>query len=182
MHLFFIDLNSCQHKVLHVTKQLRRAVIFHVFIQIRNHFLEEKKKNVGSCVHGTKITLCIASVSLAFLRSSFYRSWFCMSFQLRDLCFFGNSHKLAIMIGDESYWDKGPTSPVQLNALSLTYGWWRFRYSQWLLPKKKKLMLGYSQTWWIWLDGPKLEYRSLDTVEYKHEENAQSKLTTTFNR
>ena len=44
MHLFFIDLNSCQHKVLHVTKQLRRAVIFHVFIQIRNHFLEEKKK------------------------------------------------------------------------------------------------------------------------------------------
>ena len=55
MHLFFIDLNSCQHKVLHVTKQLRRAVIFHVFIQIRNHFLEEKKNSVGSCVHGTKI-------------------------------------------------------------------------------------------------------------------------------
>ena len=85
MHLFFIDLNSCQHKALHVTKQLRRAVIFHVFIQIRNHFLEEKKNSVGSCLHGTKIILCIASVSLAFLRSSFCRSWFCMSFQLRDL-------------------------------------------------------------------------------------------------
>ena len=124
MHLFFIDLDSCQHKVLHVTKQLRRAVIFHVFIQIRNHFLEEEEKNsVGTCVHGTKIILCIASVSLAFLRSSFYRSWFCMSFQLRDLCFFGNSHKRAIMLGDESYWDNYLTSPGQLNASSLTYGW-----------------------------------------------------------
>ena len=178
MHLFFIDLNSCQHKVLHVTKQLWRAVIFHMFIQIRNHFLEEKKNSFGSCVHGTKIILCIASVSLAFLRSSFYRSWFCMSFQLE----ISVSHKREIMIGDESYWDNCLTSPGQLNASSLTYGWWSFRYSQWLLSKKKKLMLGYSQTWWIWLDGPKLEYRSLDTVEYKHGEKAQSKLTTTFNR
>lgn len=123
MHLFFIDLNSCQHKVLHVTKQLRRAVIFHVFIQIRNHFLEEKKKQCWLMCPWHKDHLCIASVSLAFLRSSFYRSWFCMSFQLRDLCFFGNSHKRAIMNGDESYWDKGLTSPGQLNASSLTYGW-----------------------------------------------------------
>ena len=47
MHLFFIDLDSCQNKVLHVTKQLRSAVIFHMFIQIRNHFLEEKTIHIS---------------------------------------------------------------------------------------------------------------------------------------